>query len=157
MTIYRVGEVDFDPDASEIRAQGQVKHLQPQVSNVLTCLLRHQGEVVPKDLLVEEAWEGRRTSDESVTRCISLLRAQLADRDQPRLIETIPKKGYRFNGSVQEMPELAEEAREACNESHGPAAVFADRPRTAVNLVMTGVLLLLLFGLLVTANFLPFG
>ena len=62
MTVYRIADVVFNPDACELTASGETQHVQPQVRNVLLSLVRHEGEVVPKDLLVEEAWHGRRTS-----------------------------------------------------------------------------------------------
>ena len=154
MTIFRIGEVDFDPDASEICAQGKVTHLQPQVSSVLACLIRHQGEVGPKDVLVAEAWKGRRTSDESVTRCISLLRGHLSDRDQRHLIETIPKKGYRFTGSANPVkdPFVAGETTRPAGEE--PSVELRNFPKTAVNLVLTAAtLFILLSGLVVASDF----
>ena len=155
MTIFRIGEVEFDPDASEICAHGQVTHLQPQVSSVLTCLIRHQGEVVPKDVLVTEAWNGRRTSDESVTRCISLLRGHFADRDQRHLIETIPKKGYRFTGSARPVKNSFVRCEAApATRFEEPTVELHTSPKTAVNLVLTAAaLFVLLSGLVVASDF----
>lgn len=154
MTVYRIGELKFDPDASETCVRGRVTHLQPQVSSVLACLIRHRGEVVSKDVLVAEAWEGRRTSDESVTRCICLLRAHFAERDQKQLIETIPKRGYRFTGPVEKL-----QAGPSTHFSQ-PAANGAihidsgDHAKTAVNLVLTGAAVFMLLGaLMVAADF----
>lgn len=147
-----MGEVDFDPDASEIRVRGKATHLQPQVSSVLGCLIRHRGEVVSKDTLVSEAWQGRHTSDESVTRCVSLLRAQFADRDQRHLIETIAKKGYRFNGTVEE---LLPHTEAPCNQTpptDPQSRKSGDPPKTAVNLLITAAVFFLLLSVLVVAS-----
>lgn len=150
MTVFRIGDVDFDPDASEIFVDGEVRHLQPQVSSVLACLLRHRGEVVPKDLLVEEAWHGRRTSDESVTRCISLLRRHFSDREERHLIETIPKMGYRFTGPVQEGPT---QSRSVQNRQ-SPHELETNHTKRAVNLLITAVAVFaLLSGLVIASDF----
>ncbi|WP_188109631.1 winged helix-turn-helix domain-containing protein [Pseudohalioglobus sediminis] len=98
---YLIGDVEFNPAASEIISHGRSTHLQPQVSSVLECLARHHGEVVSREQIFDEAWHGRHAGDECLTRCISLLRQHLHDRDQRHLIETIPRIGYRLTGSVQ--------------------------------------------------------
>lgn len=149
MTVYRIADVAFDPDACEIIANGETQHLQPQVRSVLLCLVKHKGEVVPKDLLIAEAWGGRRTSDESVTRCISLLRQHFADRGERHLIETIPKSGYRLHASVS-MESAAPAQVHSAELQHAPH----DDTKTAVNLVVTAaVLALLLSGLVVASDF----
>ncbi len=149
VTVYRIADVAFDPDACEITANGETQHLQPQVRSVLLCLVKHEGEVVPKDLLIEEAWGGRRTSDESVTRCISLLRQHFADRGERHLIETIPKSGYRLHAPVSLEMGPAEDSH--LNHSrHAPS----NEAKTAVNLVVTAaVLAVLLSGLVVASDF----
>lgn len=139
--IYRIGEVDFDPDACEIYTEGHFEHLQPQVRNVLLCLVRHQGEVVPKEKLVDEAWEGRHTSDESVTRCISILRKHFADRSERHVIETIPKTGYRLHCPVELDCAQNCAGRHSCDDK---TPAVNDHSRTVVNLLITVALLLVL-------------
>lgn len=154
MTSYRIGEADFDPDASEICVHGHVTHLQPQVSSVLVCLVRHKGEVVAKDMLVEEAWEGRCASDKNVTHCISLLRGHLEDRHDRHLIETIPKKGYRLAGTVEQ--DSPDQSLVPIQESFLPQLPIyvTNEPKRAVNIVLTvGVLFMLLSGMVVLSDF----
>jgi DNA-binding winged helix-turn-helix (wHTH) protein len=150
VTVYRIADVLFDSDACEITVGGKTEHLQPQVREVLLSLVRHEGEVVSRGVLAEEAWHGRQTSDESLTRCISLLRRQLERGGQHQFIETIPKVGYRFHGpiSIQGNPRVANEHLVPIADTHDLA------PKTAVNLVITmAVLVLLLSGLVVAADF----
>ena len=97
MASYRVGSADFDTDDYEICVEGHMEHLQPQVRKVLLCLLRHEHQVVTKQMLLAEAWDGRAVSDECLTRCISLLRKHLHDRQDKHLIETISRVGYRLH------------------------------------------------------------
>lgn len=154
MTSYHIGEVEFDPDAGEICAQGHVTHLQPQVSSVLVCLLQHKGEVVPKDILVEEAWHGRHTSDESVTRCISVLRGHFAGREERNLIETIPKQGYRFIGPVEE--DCSHSSSVSIKSQSLPLLINQNSnvSKRAVNLIVTAAaIFLLLSGLIVASDF----
>ena len=97
MTVYHIGSMEFDPESCEVSDGGHLEHLQPQVRDVLLCLIRHEGRVVTRETLIEEAWSGRLASDESITRCISLLRKTLADQGERQLIETIPGVGYRLH------------------------------------------------------------
>ena len=95
MVSCHIGSVDFFPDDYEIRVSGLREHLQPQLRNVLVCLVRHQGEVVTRDTLLREAWDGKPATDECLTRCVSLPRKHLRDK---ALLETIPRVGYRLHG-----------------------------------------------------------
>ena len=88
MKTYQIGEVGFSPDACELYKDGLIAHLQPQCRNVLLVLVEHAGEVVTKEALLQDAWQGRAASDECLTRCISILRKHLSDRDEKHLIET---------------------------------------------------------------------
>jgi DNA-binding winged helix-turn-helix (wHTH) protein len=140
----------FDPDACQITVDGRTEHVQPQVRAVLMSLVHHEGEVVSRRVLAEEAWKGRHTSDESLTRCISVLRRQLERKSGHRFIETIPKVGYRLHGpiSIQDSPRVSNRQVLHIAANHGVNA------KTAVNLVITlSVFVLLLSLLAVAADF----
>jgi DNA-binding winged helix-turn-helix (wHTH) protein/TolB-like protein/tetratricopeptide (TPR) repeat protein len=69
--------------------------IEPRVMAVLACLARHAGEVVTRDEFIAEVWDGRVVSDESLSRCISVLRHVLADDShEPRFIRTVARIGY---------------------------------------------------------------
>ena len=101
MRTYQIGPVGFCPDACELHKGGAVEHVQPQVRNVLLCLLEHADEVVSKETLLQEAWVGRPATEECLTRCISILRKQLDDHSEKHLIETIPRVGYRLHCDIE--------------------------------------------------------
>ena len=65
---------------------------------VLVCLARHGGSVVSKDKLIAEVWADTPfVGDDALVRCISELRRVFSDDPRaPRVIETIPKRGYRL-------------------------------------------------------------
>ena len=94
MVRFRIGTVDFLPESYEVMVAGKPEHMQPQVRNVLLCLVRNRGEVVSRETLMREAWHGRHATDECLTRCIYLLRKQLRDNG---LLETVPRIGYRLH------------------------------------------------------------
>lgn len=153
MAVYLIRDLVFDPEACEITLGGQVQHVQPQVRNVLLSLVNHPGEVVSKDLLAEEAWHGRRMSDESVTRCISLLRRHFQSCGEQNLIETIPRVGYRFKAPVRVEDANALRGGGYLDYASAHGVVPA---KTAVNLLVTAaVIALLLSTLLLASDFLP--
>ena len=148
--LYRIGDVEFNPAASEIVSAGHRTHLQPQVSHVLECLARHHGEAVSREQIFTEAWQGRDTSDECLTRCISLLREHFHDRDQRHLIETIPRIGYRLTGTVEVRPE-APSAKLASRITS-----FTAHNRFLKALIFGGAMLILLSGWVVAAGLITF-
>ena len=70
--------------------------------DVLVCLAEHAGEVVSRDTLNQRVWTHIVVTDQAVTNCISELRHHLGDdRSANRIIETIPKRGYRLVAPVR--------------------------------------------------------
>ena len=64
---------------------------------VLVCLAEHTGEVVPKEKLLQAVWPDIFVSDDVLTRSVSELRRVFGDdAHASRIIETIPKRGYRL-------------------------------------------------------------
>ncbi len=78
----------FDKDGQEL----ELRH---QSREVLKVLAQHPGRTVSRDKLVETVWAGRAVSSDSVAQCITEIRRVLGDSDK-RLIETVPRKGYRL-------------------------------------------------------------
>ncbi|NDL61530.1 winged helix-turn-helix domain-containing protein [Acerihabitans arboris] len=70
--------------------------ISPKELGVLILLLESAGEVVSKDRLIDEVWSGGNVGEESLTRCIYVLRRILQEGKQDRFIDTVYGKGYRF-------------------------------------------------------------
>lgn len=100
-TIWRVGACTVDPATNEVSRSGEVVHLEPRSMEVLCLLIRHAGQVVPRDELLTAVWGEVVVGDESLTSAIIKIRKALGDdaRD-PRFVETIPKRGYRLIAAV---------------------------------------------------------
>ncbi len=83
------------PLAGKIYVGEKEIHLEPKIMDVLVCLACHQGEVVTRDMLLEQVWGRVIVSDDAITRCISELRNILGDTERERAyIRTIPRRGY---------------------------------------------------------------
>src|SRR4029079_12294894 len=68
-------------------------------------LIRNRERVVSKDDLIKVIWNGRSVSDAALARRRDVARSTIGDSgDEQRLIRTLPRKGFRFVGQVQEAP-----------------------------------------------------
>ena len=103
----RFGEFEVDLRAVELR-KGDIKvKLQKQPFQILEILLEHVGEVVSREELRERIWPADTFVDfhQGLSNAIKRLREALSDSaEKPRFIETIPRRGYRFIGSVDTSP-----------------------------------------------------
>jgi TolB-like protein/DNA-binding winged helix-turn-helix (wHTH) protein/Tfp pilus assembly protein PilF len=102
-SILRFGTFEVDLRAGELRKQGVRIKLQEQPFHVLTLLLQRPGEVITREELRSELWQSETfvDFDNSLNTSINKLREALGDSaDNPRFIETLPRRGYRFLASV---------------------------------------------------------
>lgn len=98
------GSFEFDPASGDLNKQGTPIRLAKQPSQILAALLRKAGEVVSRDELRQQLWRDETFGDfeHGLNAAINKLRQTLGDSaDQPRYIETLPGRGYRFIASVQ--------------------------------------------------------
>jgi DNA-binding winged helix-turn-helix (wHTH) protein/TolB-like protein len=101
--IYRFGVFDFEAESGQLRKQARPVSLERQPARVLAVLLARAGELVSREELRESVW-GRETHvdfDRGLAYCLSQIRAALGDRgDNPRFVQTFPKRGYKFIAPV---------------------------------------------------------
>src|SRR3954469_16690217 len=94
---HRIGGWEFSPATGELRRRADVRRLEPRAAKALELLCEANGEVVSQEQLIDGVWQGRSLSENSVAVVIGQLRRALDDdAREPRLIETIPKRGYRL-------------------------------------------------------------
>lgn len=99
---FCIGECLIEPPQNRIKRHDTEVRLEPRVMDVLVCLATHAGEVVSRETLNRQVWGSVVVTDQAVTNCISELRHHLGDdRAANRVIETIPKRGYRLTAQVQ--------------------------------------------------------
>lgn len=97
--VYRFGRFELFADRYELRCEGVSVHVEPKPLEVLLELLRHAGELVTKDELMESVWANRVVTESVIARCINKLRVALDDESQT-LVHTVHGYGYRFMGEA---------------------------------------------------------
>src|ERR1017187_7160552 len=101
--IFRFGLFEADAGRSTLRRGGSRVRLQEQPFRVLIWLLERPGEIITREELRHQLWpEGTFVDfDGSLNVILKKLRAALDDdSDNPRFIETVPRRGYRFIAPV---------------------------------------------------------
>lgn len=103
--LYEFGDFRLDPAERLLFCLGKHVSLPPKAVDVLVLLVERRGHLVDKDTLLKELWPNTFVEEGNLTQNISVLRRILTEgRDGKELIETIPKRGYRFIATVKEIP-----------------------------------------------------
>jgi len=124
----------LDTDLRELQRGAAVVSVTPQVFDLLDYLIRNRGRVVSKDDLINAIWNGRSVSDAALTTRLNAARSAIGDSGlEQRLVKTLPRKGFRFVGSVLEAqrPAYAPVA-DVQTEHENPVLALPDKPSIAV-------------------------
>jgi transcriptional activator of cad operon len=106
---FLIAQFTIYPDRLLIETNQSAERIEPKIMSVLQFLIQHSEQVVSRQMLIDQVWQGAVVSDNAVNRTITQLRKLLADNPKdPHLIETIAKKGYRFIGQVEYLPATVE-------------------------------------------------
>jgi len=101
--VYRFGPFRYDSGQRLLFREGELVPLVPKAVDTLHVLLERHGQVVDKADLMKLVWPDTTVEEVGLARNISLLRKALDDTsDQTPLIETIPRRGYRFAAPVSD-------------------------------------------------------
>jgi TolB-like protein/DNA-binding winged helix-turn-helix (wHTH) protein len=96
-TDFRIAAWLIHPRLNAVSSNGTTVHLEPKVMEVLVCLAQHAGEPVSKEQLLQAVWPNTFVTDDVLKRSISELRRVFEDDvRESRIIQTIPKRGYRL-------------------------------------------------------------
>ncbi len=120
---FRLAEWLVQPTLGRLTRDDSVLRIRPQLMDMLVCLSARPGRTLTKDELLATVWADRFVAESGLARCVAELRQVLGDdARQPRIIETIPKRGYRVIATVDLLPQqappgLAHAATEPARES----------------------------------------
>jgi DNA-binding winged helix-turn-helix (wHTH) protein/tetratricopeptide (TPR) repeat protein len=131
----RFGEFELDLDKGELRKKGRPVRLQPQPCKVLSALASRPGELVTREELRHQIWNGTTFVDfeQGLNFCVRQIRLALDDdADSPKFIETAPRRGYRF---VFPVTPAAGQAANGLTEAAAslPSPRYADSPKATTS------------------------
>lgn len=133
--LVRFGDFELDLWARELRRRGAKIRLPEQPFQVLAMLLEQPGQLVTREALQQRLWSSDTfvDFDRGLNKAINRVREALGDNaDEPRLIETLPKRGYRFIGSVDSNAvETSRPVPPVAPTAHPASSVNHAEPRSA--------------------------
>jgi DNA-binding winged helix-turn-helix (wHTH) protein len=129
---FQIGPWLVHPSLNTISRGGNNVHLEPKVMEVLVCLIESAGETVPKESLIQRVWTDTFVTDDVLIRAISELRRAFEDdAKESRVIQTIPKRGYRLvapvtgaRGKAEVVPPVTESSQLGDQHPGDRVAVF---------------------------------
>lgn len=125
--IYVFGDFCLHPAEHSLRRQGQAVNLAPKVFDTLVILAENAGQLITKDDFMRQLWPGVFVEEVALAQNISQLRKALGDSpDGAKIIQTVPKRGYRFVLPVR----VRQDSPEAQETPEPPHAIAAGAPTT---------------------------
>lgn len=98
---FRFGTFTLDTDTFVLREGDLQIHVEPLVFDLLRCLVARPGEVLSRDTIVAEVWDGRFVSDATVSSAVKSARRALGDNgEQQSYIRTVRGRGFQFVAEV---------------------------------------------------------
>jgi TolB-like protein/DNA-binding winged helix-turn-helix (wHTH) protein/Flp pilus assembly protein TadD len=120
----RFGVFEADLLAGELRKHGSKIRLQEQPFQVLALLLERRGEIVTRDELRNRLWTADTfvDFDHGLNKAINKIREALGDSAaNPRFVETVARRGYRFIADIATVAAVPADASEASADNFVPA------------------------------------
>jgi len=102
MENWSFGNYHLDTLNSKICYKGEALEIEPQVYCILELLITRHGDLISRDEIIAEVWNGRVISNNLIDNRIRAARAAIGDTGKAqRYIKTYPNRGYKFVGKVQ--------------------------------------------------------
>jgi len=110
--VYEFGAYRLDTEERVLVRDGQAVAIPPKDLETLVVLVERAGHIVGKDELLEKVWPGVFIEENNLARRVFNLRQVLGEGpDGKQYIDTVPKRGYRFVGSVRELGDGVDASR----------------------------------------------
>lgn len=105
----RFGDFELQVRAARLLRDGRSIPLEPRAFDLLLLLAKSGGRLVEKEEILEAVWKGALVTDNALTRSVARLRKALGDSaKEPRFIETVHSRGYRFLAGVERVEQVDE-------------------------------------------------
>jgi cholera toxin transcriptional activator len=141
--LYRFGVFEADSTTGELRRQGLRVKLHSQPLQILFMLLERPGELLTREEICRELWPDGTVVDyeHGVNSALNRIREALGDKaSNPRFVETLARRGYRFVGQVERiaLQEDGSTTGPMAELSEEPAAVAPDAKARLLDRVLSG-------------------
>ena len=111
---FRAEDFEFDTGTGEVRRGGSINRLEPQPAALLALLMSRPGELVTRQEAIRAVWDDHTcvSFQDGLNYSVRQIRVALNDQArQPRYLETIPRRGYRFIATVDGVATPADRPR----------------------------------------------
>ena len=153
--IYRFGDFELREEDFCLLRQNSRVALEPKTLRVLLQLVSHAGHLVQKNTLLDAVWTDTFVEENTLARAIAVLRQELGDSSRdPRFIQTIPTRGYRFIASVEALPETSQLVPVPVDGPRQPVAAVKPERLPARSWLPTVALLAVCFLVIATTSIL---
>lgn len=119
--VWRFAGAEFDEPRWQLRVAGVPVEIEPRPLEILLCLLRHAGEAVSREELLQAVWGHSHLSENALSNAVGKLRKALGDESQS-IIATVHRVGYRLSVAVERGAAAAAPARPALTAGDPVAA-----------------------------------
>jgi DNA-binding winged helix-turn-helix (wHTH) protein len=133
--LVRFEDFELDLRSYQVRRSGRTLRLERIPMEILFLLVQRRGQLVTREEIIEKLW-GKNVfldTDNAINTAIRKTRQVLKDDpEQPRFIQTVTGRGYRFIGQISEVvvPEVKASAQEQTASSSSPSAATRAAPMT---------------------------
>jgi TolB-like protein/DNA-binding winged helix-turn-helix (wHTH) protein/tetratricopeptide (TPR) repeat protein len=141
-TLLRFDNFEVHLHSGELRKNGRPLRLQEQPFQILRALLERQGEIVSREELRRQLWPADTfvDFDDGLNTAVKKLRDTLGDSaENPQYIETVPRRGYRFIGELEEPEASLGGSQELTQKEHVARQEIAQHRRHHVRLILSFV------------------
>jgi DNA-binding winged helix-turn-helix (wHTH) protein/TolB-like protein len=144
--VYRFGVFEFDDRAAVLKRSDRPVALEPQPARALALLLSHAGELVSREDLRAHLWgvDTHVDFDRGLAYCLGQLRTALGDNaDNPRFVQTLPRRGFRFIAPVEQMrtPDLDDAAASAPSPAAAPSRAGRWSPGAVASVALVALVI----------------
>jgi Tol biopolymer transport system component/DNA-binding winged helix-turn-helix (wHTH) protein len=136
--LYKFGSFTIDKHNKLLLKDERPVQLKPKVFDTLLVLVEGKGNVLTKDDLMEKIWAETAVEENNLQQNISILRKILGDTEEgEQYIETIPRRGYRFAATVEEIADdealiVERRTRSKITIDTKPATLTTEKPVNAL-------------------------
>jgi len=127
---YEFADLRLDLSEKVLLRGGKPIPLTPKIFDTLKVLVKNAGRLLEKDELMREVWPDRFVEEGNLAFNIKVIRKALGgDASNPKFIETIPRRGYRFIAKVTHVSEDPISSKQTAGVNDGPHADLSGRPQ----------------------------